>query len=767
MKRSGLIVIGFIMLIMVPDLLKSHTVGDVQFPKVSFLDPYWAYEARDLFYYQELQDLGINLLVTKGKDLNLDSIAALPESLWVWNADLDGAVKKYAYGKEFTQKMDRLDDPTEGVGRLLDNYEYYSNPNEPDVHTQGYLVPPSSVGNERIHNVNAYYFLKCKIPAGYDDTTTVIRFELVETNTLREIPQEEDGSENHGILDEVQEVTDHDTPVSYSFEVTVGDLSGLPPDPSEYVTWQSPIVNVSKKFELSLSVYWYGNIEFWLKGIQVRDYYNNRLVHNPSAIAGTLQSILNNRYNLNPALHFGWYIDEPDTTEYEAYHLVDSIGGLLGLPDHMRLNGATGGKGPSRIQKFVDKIEPDQLLYNKYPFKRRSSQHNIWADQLPDTASDTDPSIYNLQNVWDEWYLNSIKPVAEICYSSSPVIPFWMTIQTVGEKVLDAAGDNFIYRFRDPTTAEIACQVNLALAYGAKGIMYYLYPTGNFGSLYLSNGLVNVTGGSPDTIEWTDSNDSLRVTIIPAEYDHTANYVTNYKYDAVQDVNEQLDLIAPVILSSDLIWKNGFTLIEEEDEGPAIDNVVKKLTLSPQFTKAYIEVSNLENLSTGEKYFWLINRRCLSDEQQTIRLELEFDDPSIGHLLTDVFAVQNGLPIEDTYTYFDVGEDQFNVTLDPGEGKLFRIEKSIPGIITNDFTIESMAYFGTDCIIEAGATVTIKPGTRVIVNRSTQIDVEGELIIDGTPDSLIEFGALTDNPSYNFWTGIFVESGGDLLIRDA
>lgn len=86
------------MITLILPVLTLAQIGVTEFPKISFVDPYWAGNRSDpSFYYDDIRDMGINLVVTNGQTSNVDTMQN--HHLQLWNADL-GSAGYYVNGME-------------------------------------------------------------------------------------------------------------------------------------------------------------------------------------------------------------------------------------------------------------------------------------------------------------------------------------------------------------------------------------------------------------------------------------------------------------------------------------------------------------------------------------------------------------------------------------------------------------------------------------------------------------------------------------------
>ena len=182
--------------------------------------------------------------------------------------------------------------------------------------------------------------------------------------------------------------------------------------------------------------------------------------------------------------------------------------------------------------------------------------------------------------------------------------------------------------YRDPSEADLRWQVNTALAYGARGIMYFTYNT-------------------PDDPAW-----NYRNAIIDADGKPTA------KYDQVRRINTEILKLAPTLmrLTSVAVYHTG---------------------MAPQGTKLLPEdglISRIEggefvvgqfNSDSGQKYAMLVNR----SPRQPARAEVTFSQK------VELWEVSRSTGRERAVTVAEDGPGStWRAAFGPGEGRLVRIE---------------------------------------------------------------------------------------------
>ncbi len=198
------------------------------------------------------------------------------------------------------------------------------------------------------------------------------------------------------------------------------------------------------------------------------------------------------------------------------------------------------------------------------------------------------------------------------------------------------------YRFT--RKEEILCQNNLALAFGAKGIVYYLY-----GSLRTGN----VTGLLD--LQRNPTAQYVKVRSIHKNYQNTGR--TFY------DIGSEF---------MDLTWKTGYAIHQNKHE--PIDEMYALYDINTRTPagelddegETFIQVGILQN-DREENHYMIVNRRCLNGARS---VSVTFKGrPDHSYLVTDIFTGRETgfVPAEeDTFSY--------SFLLNEGEAKLLKLQ---------------------------------------------------------------------------------------------
>ena len=394
-----------------------------------------------------------------------------------------------------------------------------------------------------------------------------------------------------------------------------------------------------------------------------------------------------------------WYLrDEPHRDMFEANKMLNyyiqnrsSVGSFQSMP--MKPQNLI-----PYMKEFVGRINPQELVYHAYPFK-----------------VNTETDAVSINTSFDQ-ALALFDSVRQKAYDVG--IPLWLIPQM--HQFYNNSGQVLRY----PTNNEMRAQVYLNLCYAPAGFLYFLYATkigvhiDSLASRFLNNGLTNhessheaylasemTTNWSGSTgLVWFDPNYGSNGSWRKVETDPANN---DTLWNAVQDINKELQALSNVLVKMDFV--RSFSSENVQNVG---DDLISDIS-SNTFNTAYVHVGHLTHKVTGEDYFYLVNKRCLSNESQTVTVSFSTPGLKIEDMLASRMEEDSSYV---NYTSLSTNQNTFTVTLQPGEGRLFRIDSNNPSRPT-------------------GFKVTGTPGQNPLLswNKSPDDDVIGHSIFRKLP----------------------------------
>lgn len=418
-----------------------------------------------------------------------------------------------------------------------------------------------------------------------------------------------------------------------------------------------------------------------------------------------LQKVLNDHAAFS-ALWRLYVTDEPsfykiETTGYIENYFHTSASNPRRAVSGIGNQGLLVGRNAHEFTRWTD---PDTLLGDGYPIGDNPEPflmgHTYTYPMVLPGQTD-----YNnaLQERWDNHLIPILSSARDSSRTSNPAIPFCYIAQV----------HNHGTQLREPTPEEIRAMVYMALAYGAKGIYYYLYLTI---PIETSTGLAS----------------------------NISPYTTNAKWSEVQSLNGVLDSLDTTLLQ--------LTSTDVFPGSAAPRSFVQGLSDASDF--------HIGTFSRGaDSYLMIVNRRCASGDTRTVNITLDADNfsgtakgPGI-YFLTDEYSKAQQIRSTDSNGQFVLR----NITLAPGEGRLFRVEQK--HIWSGTVTLRG------DLTVPVGVTLNIAPGTTVkctgnsddqssgFFNTKTELSVTGTLVASGVTFQSQEGGSAT-------WGAIYIVGNG-------
>ncbi|MBE2279543.1 MAG: T9SS type A sorting domain-containing protein [Ignavibacteriaceae bacterium] len=557
------------------------------------------------------------------------------------------------------------------------------------------------------------------------------------------------------------------------FVIRVQDVSTVGFEPVILRNIRPPI---SRDHGLQITAYWPKKVDVMIDKITYHNkFYDSLFLAAPSikqAKESAITSSLNHYYNLkttDSTLYENLYEDEPTFMRSRALKKLNQLALNIDNSGNFHINGATGAY-PEYYLRFSREFELDEnstnrefkpyLLFNYYPFDgyTDTTEQNVQANL---------DSLIQFQYIHDQLgtypyqktgLLNAIRASQNTFDLSSTNVSllddrhFFHTIQVHGEYSINGSGGLHIdgNSRREPTPDEIKVQAYLALAYGAKGIMYYMIPTNTHdGSAYRT--LIN-TYGLFDASTGEIFNSQAQTGLIQNPADEQ---VPNRRFYAVKSLNEELTNIEDDLLK--LTWVNGYSCHIAGPKIKFLDNLVAKDTtgVPDAQIQTYVELGVFKeyvdkfDYSLGVKentdYFMIVNRRCnMPGSTRDIQITIECPDTSFKQWkLTDLS--------ENKDTIFSLSGSNFQIQhrYSPGTGKLFKLQPVLisGGVVTVNENVSKDIIVEADVTISNNATLTVQPGKTLEFRNNAKLILigGGKLKAIGTTNSKITFDFVSKN----------------------
>ena len=280
-----------------------------------------------------------------------------------------------------------------------------------------------------------------------------------------------------------------------------------------------------------------------------------------------------------------------------------------------------------------------------------------------------------------------------------------------------------IWNTRHPSKQEMLLQVNMALAYGARGIVYYLY----------------AKAGDEEGLLDADRNPTAQ---------YTAVREINLNY---QDSFKTLESIGANFL--DLTWREGYSVHanpnEPIDANYGLYDVASASSgVTDTEAETYVEVGIFED-GDNVKHYMVVNRRGIASRDVTIT----FDNMVMNNMyrITDIFTGETA-----TYYPVDASTLPYKVSLGPAESSLLKVENLgvFDGTLPATHTSWSdNIYVNALLQIPGGQQLDVTENTKIFLKpgNGTTIKTYGIFNIVGSQESPVIFDRSENSGN---WTSL-------------
>ncbi len=269
---------------------------------------------------------------------------------------------------------------------------------------------------------------------------------------------------------------------------------------------------------------------------------------------------------------------------------------------------------------------------------------------------------------------------------------------------------------REPTNKELRAEVNLALAYGAHGILYYL--------------LCPVQGSDTLDLSRTGYRAFLNTDYTPRTLDR---YQENY-YDSVGTFNrEYLRVIGDTIY--DLRWVAGYSVQQSNTLGELGDYVgyvmSERQDVSVDLSdETYVEVSEFTRIdppgNPALQYLFVVNKRTREGDHRHITVKLR-PNGATQWKVTDVLSGDIWIVKGTEYPDHVSHDNGFTGYYEPGAARLYRVEP-----ITDEQWDDPSACLPGNLYIEPAATLRTDPTDVLSFQANRGLYVDGALYTQGS-----------------------------------
>ncbi len=446
------------------------------------------------------------------------------------------------------------------------------------------------------------------------------------------------------------------------------------------------IASTCTQNNIDVRVYVYGNRTTWLDKVIIEDDAGHSLFPRDGQNTGANDNtILDDASELQDLTTYNkikrlYLADEPAKSQFRSFRYISNKLNLLSLDPNSNGRCRTITATPwldNWLQWFLQDGQPREILADYYVFTSSIPSpliNDIQATDLGIMLYHEDSESYNtaLQSgltILEARLGSSVKSLQEAGTR------LWYTPQLHGEYFVNTGKyqhPDGAAALRPPTGNEIQVEINLAIAFGAKGIVGYPFgtdPVANFnnyeGQAFMT-GLVS-TIASSDSKFRDHSNDTA---ILPGPAGDKTVY-TGYKekWDSLNSINKKLKVLAPTLLS--LTWqgaKSWNTNSVYSSWSDPLTSVTAKKTdgIADQVT----DVLTGQFTDGSSTYLYVVNRRC--DPTNGI------DTRDISMTLSTTYPYGYAVDVEKNTRFLTISGASFTDRFAPGEGKLYKVFQREP-----------------------------------------------------------------------------------------
>ncbi|MBN8568414.1 MAG: T9SS type A sorting domain-containing protein [Ignavibacteria bacterium] len=431
---------------------------------------------------------------------------------------------------------------------------------------------------------------------------------------------------------------------------------------------------------------------------------------------------------------------------------------------------------PEKIKRmYVDRVEPLQVFTgNPYPLTAPFPNNCYGGGQtqyckLPETLPNTSniyilgdvvsPNVYDtwLQELFDErcyWYQGG----GEDLVSPHQLKGVFMYNMKHGDSISKQGNLPFIAMLQDhqwmsdfevdrePTNEELDVMSNVAVTYGARGIIYWWYPSYYDSACKYGLGLVGLDN--------TPRN----------------NIYGQPKWSKIKSIVSRVKKWEPYVMSFDNANRHSYIYRLEKSAMSSetfINDFKTKDTASHQDSTSsrYIQASVFNNDSAYTRYFMVVNRRCspisAGNPSGGRNIEIKFNANSSS------FGTFNNWKIIDLETdtavaTFDKGTSSY-INLgwyNPGQGKLYKVVPVMidGGTFVTDENLSNISFGCRSAVYTNGYNLTLEKGVNITFDSQGQIVMKKGSFVSGVSDVLpITFCNLKGQTGKK-WYGLVFDS---------
>jgi len=580
--------------------------------------------------------------------------------------------------------------------------------------------------------------------------------------------------------------------------------------PSGYWFNDDPAVSFGdQNCRVDFKVFWYDKCDMWIDRIRVEDEPAHRMMTLQSSdyeewIRAEVQDIAMAEINSGNESPYKFYIEEFEMNHlpcigYLNRKIIEYSNGRMSLMvnyNHDLVEAFIPNSwqklfSPQQVKKYlIDSAGLREIFTECYNFEGwRDDEHGGGRESYVPTT------LYNRQNYqildgilaykmlpadYDDWIQDHFDNYREPGLNLRHILQLSDSVSRLGNVPFQFLHQAHLWMdkghmLKEPTNEEMALTANLAISYGAKGLMYFAWGSSNStydtarvdttGPVVCSRGLVNT--------------------------DYTPRRLNVYgqnKWEAIKQINEKIKKWDSYLMRFDS-QRSSYIVRSEKNALTSetfFDDILTYKPLDQDFpshqiypeteAQRYLQVATFNDPNSEvDKFFMVVNRRCSPFNPNdpglisgiryvTVKLDSNHSDFS-GFNNWSLYVLEN-----DSLTATFDKTDNSTINLGwflPGEGKLYKLAPVMQegGTVVSD---EDCGGFEFECrgeVLNNGHNVTIKPQTTILfAGTNARIVMNGGSFYSGSSSESIPL--YLKAKSSGTWRGLKLNNCEDAYLRN-
>jgi hypothetical protein len=324
---------------------------------------------------------------------------------------------------------------------------------------------------------------------------------------------------------------------------------------------------------------------------------------------------------------------------------------------------------------------------------------------------------------------------------------------------------------REPTDEEIKMMSNVAVSYGARGIIYWPYNSWWYEDCYHSFGVTDAdfNGHPRNNVYGQDKWDNLKKTIfgIKKWQTYLMSFDNQNRHSYIySDATERAAMCNNTYIRDVVTFRPSEDVQPDCGLAPPGEYPVWEGKIYDCPDDRYVQVATFKIPNDSSQYFMIVNRRCSPFKN-------EYNDDSIGGMRfirtwfnpnAGDFAGANNWKVIDLLDNRVVGTiDKTQISrIDdqkyflPGEGRLYKITPTVKSggiLVCDEYVTSGQTFTCEDTVFNNGYNITLAPHVTVHFTDTSKFVMDGGMLIFGDSTISSTPNVINDAISGNTWWG--------------